>query len=200
MGRGALVKIFSLFLVATLGACSPEPFYALDAYTILEKSTDFTGTRNRVSGTGTLLFDTAFDAIVSSRSFELTFQLQDGGSLRLYSHGDDTLTSAVEVLFTRAGTSLQGTLVNGATEVGFTSSLTSIDASTRMEFFVNVANTESTSRIVVWTYNSRDVSKAALDTDNSSDAASPGPGLGTRWGLALTQATLSYARNKASRI
>lgn len=184
----------------SLGACTADPFYAIDAYTILEKSTDFTGTRNRVTGTATLLFDTAFDAIESSRSFEITFQLQDGGTLRLLSHASDTLTTGIEVLFTRVGTSLQGTLVNGVNESGFTSKLTEIDASTRMEFFVNVTNTESTSRVVVWTYNSRDATKAALDTDRSGDAASPGPGLGTRWGIELTQATLVYARNKDSRI
>ena len=182
-----------------LAACKSDVPPDLDDYTILTKDASFLATANRLSGTGTVLFSTAFSAIESSTNLEVAFTLQDGGSLRIDTYATNLLATGLEILFSRSGSTLTAKLVKGSTESDFSDQLTAFDVTNTIRLYIDVHNADDPARVLVWGVNSKDSSEALLDT-SSGTVTSPGQGEGTYWGFEMTSAGVSYARASTAHV
>ncbi len=165
------------------GILASKSYYLVDAGT-LER------TDSQIKGTGSVVFVSPLDGLDAKTNYNLTFTLEDGGSVELVAHSDSTLSKGVSVVLSRAGSVLNAKLKADGTETE-TKVLGGITASGVAKISIDVHNDENPSHILIW-----DGAGDAFAEDDAllnSEAETPGQGKSTAWGLVLTKATLTAA-------
>lgn len=161
-----------------------------------------------LQGTGTSIFRQPLASRSSASGYEIYFQLQDGASLTLISHADESMEGGFEIEFHRQGSgrgSLQVALRANGTSRGTASPrggevFQNLDASGPLWLEVDVHNEMlNGARALIWnlaqTGSDFSPTAALLDTADplwKSDGT-PGNGSGNRWGLYLQGATVNRA-------
>lgn len=151
-----------------------------------------TSAADSVTGTGSLIFKLPLGEVGSAKNYNLTFSIEEGGSLTLASHATDKLASGAEIVLTRSDKSLSLKLkASGATTTAKT--LDNFDASKAVTLSIDVHNGETPAHILVWKdgVQNPDDDNAVFNSD--ADGATPGNGAGTFWGLSLEKATVTEA-------
>lgn len=184
----------SCFVAVLCGACGVSvPVHQLDDYQIVAKNDAFTTTLDKIAGTGKVLFSTPFGSLSSDKSYELQFRLEEGGVLRIDSHANTDRSLGVDILLGRSGALLTASLYKGSTETDITEALSSYDASSNMRMYIDVQNSQTPARVLIWAVRSRESSEALLDT-SAGVFSSPGRGEGLYWALEMSKASVTYAR------
>ncbi len=151
-----------------------------------------------ISGTGAIEFESRYEEFKSGGSYALDFTLEDGGSVTIVSHANESLTNGFEVQFFRQGFgpgSLKVSLRAQGAVWNATNQFDSIDASQIIRIQTDVHNDESPAHSITWNRNLGDnfaKDRAILNTAEEIDG-SPGIGTGIRWGLVLSKATVMRA-------
>lgn len=154
-----------------------------------------------LAGSGTVLFDKAYLSVRSNGSYALNFTLEEGGSVTLVSHGDAGLNNGYEMKFERQP---NGRLMATITTLGepprdtdrddATNGFADLDATLPILLQIDVHNKESPAHSLAWNRAIPGNFTAANSIFNSEDNDnSPGIGQGTRWGLRLNRAIVSWA-------
>ncbi|KHD89252.1 MAG: hypothetical protein OM95_04485 [Bdellovibrio sp. ArHS] len=139
-------------------------------------------------------------SVASGANFEVSFSIEDGGTLSFFTFADSLLKNGIEFIFQRQGSKL---LVFSSAQ-GHTQDwsvlFASLDASAVLTFTFDVHNNERPGHILLWEgpkrtslnhrntlYNSAEDS-LDLNYDNS-----PGNGFGRNWGFKIHKARLIKA-------
>jgi hypothetical protein len=183
-------------LLVALGACNGDDgggvTYSLDgagyvvitAGTLQHNSTD-------VSGSGAVVFNDPLAGIASKHSFELSFTLQDGGSLTLGGYSSNQLANGVNVVMSRSGATLSVVLEAEGNQNDVSALFTGIDASGTIGVQIDIHNDETPAHILAW--DGQDFDEAAAIFNSENDGDTPGNGAGSFWGLILEDAVVSTA-------
>ena len=151
-----------------------------------------------IKGTGSIVFDSRFEEFKSGGSYAVDFNLEDGGSVTIVSHANESLASGFEVQYLRQGSgpgSLKVSLRAQGAVWNAVNQFAAIDAAQAIRIQTDVHNDESPAHSITWNRNLGDdfaKEKAILNTAEEVDG-SPGIGTGVRWGLILTKATVTRA-------
>lgn len=171
--------------------------FAEQTYLVVEAG-NLLRTETEIAGTGSILFVSPLDSLEAKTNFDLSFTLEEGGSLELVTHANAQLQQGASVLVTRQGKDLELQLKAGdiATEAKV---LTNLDASGKLRLAIDVHNDENPSHILAW-----DGSGTAFGEDDALfnsevDAETPAQGKGTAWGLILSKAKLTGAQLSAAK-
>lgn len=190
---------FSAITVAASPLLSPSAFAADPSFNgeVVSPLGDASGlaiASNKITGTGSFVYQTKLDAIGSESSHALSFSLKEGAQLNFVVYSDPSLGQGLEFSFSRNGTLLKALIVkNGelATALDISSELSNINASRVINLQIDVHNSESPAHILVWDGLESEFSedKALVNTEEIS-GGSPGNGAGFRRGFILRDATL----------
>jgi len=149
-----------------------------------------------IQGSGGLIFDSRYEEFKSGGSYGVDFSIDDGGSLTVVSHSNESLASGFELEFRREGASLKATLRAQGNSWSATNQFAAVNAAGVVRLQMDVHNDESPAHVVVWdqTASGDDFSEnRAILKSNEEVDGSPGIGTGTRWGLKLNKATITRA-------
>jgi hypothetical protein len=216
--KNFIVAVSVLFLVScgggkrTPAATGEQIAFGGQNLTVLGESGELTVGPESIKGTGSILFQSALNSVTENSSYEIYFQLEDGGSLTLYSHANSALAAGYEMEFRRQGSgagSLKVTLrASGNTRNTLDERgvdvFGGLDAAKLLRFQIDVHNEENPAHVLLWTLPlGRDFTEdgSIFNTGDARDKSngSPGNGTSTRWGLALKNATLLKAEKSAQK-
>ncbi|WP_374031245.1 hypothetical protein [Bdellovibrio bacteriovorus] len=189
-----LTVFFSLALAACGGGHNPDKDNLSKALQVGDSSYYDLG-----SGKG--LMSEGISAVSAGANFEITFTLNDGGSLSLHTFANSSLQSGFTVTFTRIGNVLQ-VHADAQGEVQDWSSLfAAVDASTTLTFNLDIHNNERPAHVLIWNGakasdmdHTNTVYNSAEDSLDLNYDAAPGNGSGRAWGFTATNAQLLNAR------
>lgn len=184
---------FAVLWLAILGGCGVETTRSLDAYDIVSKDDNFISTPNRLEGNGSVRFSDQLATAAGSGGFNVSFRLDDGGSLVIHLFADDALDSGLNWTITRSDDIVSGEMAAGSSTLDTTSSLEDIDATGLIRLYIDVHNDSTPARLIAWTLNSSNTDDAILNTDDSSQGPAPGRGTDRYWGLTLSDARVEAA-------
>ncbi len=149
----------------------------------------------KIKGEAAIVFKEALGEIQSDKRYTMVFSVEEGGSIRLVSHANETLESGVELNFTRQGAELSLQTHVGSQQTS-AKVLAGVSATKEIALVVEAHNSEDKTHILIW----RNDNEAALDFSEHNalfnselDAPSPGNGKGKFWGFVLKQASLTEA-------
>ena len=142
-----------------------------------------------ISGTGSALAVSPLaDSVDGGKNIELTFSLNDGGSLILKAFSKTDLSGGVDIHLKRDASKL---------EIKFGESQEkelAIDAAGEMKLLLDVHNDEDPAHIVIWNgagvFSKED---SILNSEDDGAIKPSGKGGDKFWGVTLTNATLSSA-------
>lgn len=159
------------------------------SYSVLS-NTSLTQADSNVSGSGSLVFSSPLASVTGESHFTVTSSIEDGGSLKLVVYSDAQLSSGVELLISRSGsTATASVTVPGSTSsTDVSSQLSSVlnDVITgSFTLRVDMHNGEQPGHILVW------VADKSATLGDASLSEELGNGAGTYWGLSLNQATVT---------
>jgi hypothetical protein len=183
-------------LVVALSACNGDDgntvTYSLDGagYVVITSGTLQHNSTN-VSGSGSIVFNDPLPGIASKSSFELSFTIQDGGSLTLGGYSSNQLANGVNVVMSRSGATLSVVLEAEGNQNDVSALFTGIDASGTIGVQIDIHNDETPAHILAW--NGQDFDEAAAIFNSENDGDTPGNGAGSFWGLILEDAVVSTA-------
>lgn len=147
---------------------------------------------DKVKGDASIVFKDPLGEIGSDKSYTLKFAIEDGGELRLVSHGDEKLVGGTSVIFARS----QNTL-SVYTSVGEKKSesktLKNISANGAVGLVIDAHNSEAKTHVLVWGADEAKPSEDSALFNSETDAETPGKGKGKFWGLILTKAIVTSA-------
>lgn len=151
------------------------------------------GNDQQLSGTGSIVFNDPIGEIGSNRSYDLAFTLEDGGTLQLISHGDNKLKGGVTVKLVRSGSELRASLLAEGKEAA-AKVLDGVDATSSINLWVDVHNSESPTHILLFKANQENPSEDnCLYNSEGDDEGTPGKGAASFFGLVLSKAVVSKA-------
>ncbi|UXR64289.1 hypothetical protein EZJ49_14570 [Bdellovibrio bacteriovorus] len=147
------------------------------------------------------LMTEGLSSVASAANFEISFNLQDGGSLTLHTFTNSQLQSGFKFKFARQGGALliqaeaQGQIQN------WSSLFTDIDATQKLTFTMDVHNNEHPAHVMIWVgaksssmNHTNTIYNSAEDSLDLNYDSSPGNGSGRAWGFELINAQLTNAR------
>ena len=182
-------------------ANSVNPYVILDPSSTLKKDTD-----GSLVGSGQILFNDALDASEPKvdKSFRLKFRLSGGGTFRLVAYCDTHLNAGYELAFSTLTGPLNVVASVNRLERIFTSAFSSYNGLQDVNLQVDLHNSVSPARLIVWNVDSDDREDfkgitPVLDT-KTTQTISPGNGTQTRWGLVLTEARLLSAKASDAKV
>lgn len=142
----------------------------------------------------------SLDAVASGANFEISFELEDGGEMSLYTFADVQLQNGIEVRFRREGHTLKVTGFAQGSSQEWSPRFASIDASQTITFTMDIHNSERPAHILVWSggknpaLNHRNtIYNSAEDSIDLNYDNSPGNGFGRAWGFRTQNAKLINA-------
>ncbi|WP_374075515.1 hypothetical protein [Bdellovibrio bacteriovorus] len=139
-------------------------------------------------------------AVATGANFEVSFDLEEGGSVTLYTFANSDLHNGVSIQFARVQNSLKVFATAQGIVQDWSPRFESVDASQTVPMTIDIHNNERPAHIMIWSgsknsslnhrntlYNSAEDS-LDLNYDNS-----PGNGFGRSWGIKLDKAQLHKA-------
>jgi len=168
-----------------------EGSFAGSSYFVIDAG-DLVRSESQIKGSGSIVFKSPLASTDAKTNYNLTFSLEDGGSVELVAQSDGSLNKGVSVILTRAGTALNASLKadDVTTEVKV---LSGISAAGVVTISIDVHNDESPTHILLWNGTADDFAEDAALLNSEADAETPGQGKSTAWGLVLAKATLTSA-------
>ncbi|AHZ83732.1 hypothetical protein Bb109J_c3125 [Bdellovibrio bacteriovorus] len=152
-------------------------------------------------GAGKGLMTDGISEVSSGVNFEVTFTLNDGGSLSLHTFASSNLQSGFTVTFTRTGTTLQVHADTQGNVQDWSSLFAAVDASGTLTFTLDIHNNERPAHVLIWNGakapdmdHTNTVYNSAEDSLDLNYDAAPGNGSGRAWGFTATNAQLLNAR------
>lgn len=152
-------------------------------------------------GAGKGLMTDGISSVASGANFEVTFTLNDGGSLSLHTFANSNLQSGFTVTFTRTGNVLQVHADAQGISQDWSSLFAAIDASGTLTFTLDVHNNERPAHVLIWSGakasdmdHTNTVYNSAEDSLDLNYDAAPGNGSGRAWGFTANNAQLLNAR------
>ncbi len=202
-----------------MGACQVKEIIASGQESRLSfSSLDSTpGPQHSVEGFGELLFLCPLEQVQSQHSFELSFELEEGGSVTLVTFADRELKHGFELEWQRQGEELRVLARSGAVEQNWSGPLenknhrrapgffSSLQAKMPQIFTLDVHNNETpAAHVIIWqglrdpqrqTSQNHlfDSGEHTYDLENNYPQSSPGNGQGRFWGLRLDGARVTGA-------
>jgi|GEM_PF-1647199 len=163
-----------------------------------------------LQGTGDVLFTGALSGADAKANYRLSFELADGGSVVLVSHASATLGSGFRLAFTRTGdsiTALASGPEGGVFFSGFPEAVTALLSATgTSDLFFEVHGDEQPLHFLIFSSTETSFTETNSlfnsEEDGSGWADTPANafnGIGDRWGLSLTDATVLRAQLSAAK-
>jgi hypothetical protein len=158
-------------------------------------SGDLNVTGAAIQGTGSLVFDSRYDQFKTGGSYALDFTLEDGGSVTLVSHSNESLANGFQVEYRREGAAVKVALRAQGNTWNAGNNFNGIDSAGALKFQTDVHNDETPAHVVVWNRLLGDNFAGPNAVLNSAEEVdgSPGIGTGTHWGLILNKASVTRA-------
>lgn len=138
--------------------------------------------------------------VAAGANFEVSFDIEDGGSFTLYTFANPDLQNGISIQFVRIQNSLKVFATAQGTVQDWSPRFASVDAAQTVTLTIDIHNNERPAHIMIWSglknsslnhrntlYNSAEDS-LDLNYDNS-----PGNGFGRSWGAKLDNAKLHKA-------
>ncbi len=172
------------------------------------------GPQHSVEGFGELLFLCPLEQVQSQHSFELSFELEEGGSVTFVSFANGELQHGFEIEWRRQHEELVVQARSGGVEQNWSGPswaprfaeghFASVHASKPLQFTVDIHNWETPAHVLIWQglrkpqrqtphqalFNS---ATDTLELKNNYPQSSPGNGQGRFWGLRLDGARITGA-------
>jgi hypothetical protein len=194
----------SLLLAGACGRKSPDAASTtaqsaesgVAAYSILSgKDSTLKESSEGLSGSGVALFSDSLSPPDQVRRFQVSFRLEEGGSLRFYLFSSKALAKGLELFLIRSSGSLAGNLSYAGRDADVSNRLTTVDAKGDMTLTLEVDNSRKpAARVLIWNGEAGDAATALVDTNKSGHPVSPGRGEDVSWGVQLYKASLLKAR------
>jgi hypothetical protein len=165
------------------GSLGASPYITIDSGSLASSGAG-------IKGQGAIAFKDPVGEIGARKSYTLSLNLEDGGSLTLIANADESLKNGLELKFSRIGNTVSASMTVGSL-TSAAKNFPAVDGSQTLNFTVDVHNDEAPAHVMIWS--GKDFSAVNAILDSESDDAAPGQGRGTFWGLKLSQATVTEA-------
>lgn len=181
------MKYFYLFLLSFnfLGCASESTTLSLDPFKKL--SGELSTETNSIEGSGDIIFNNSLGSIDSGSNFSLSFSLNDGSSIKLFSYSDTSLENGVETLLSRSGNKLLAKV--GELDA---QELTGVNANEAMELSIDIHNDESPAHFLIWNASETEFNPETSLIELDAEEA-VGNGSSVYWGLRLSDAKVTKA-------
>ena len=183
--------------LSTLSALAADASFNGEVVSTVGDASKLAIASNRVTGSGSFVYQTKLDSIGPDSSHALSFSLKVGGQLSFVAYADPSLGQGLEFAFSREGSRLKALIIKDgdlASALDISSELSNINASRIINLQIDVHNSESPAHILVWDGLESEFSEdSALVNTEEISGGSPGAGVGVRRGFVLREATLLKA-------
>jgi hypothetical protein len=184
-------------MIATPAAMAYDLNFNGDAVTTLGDPSGLAMNWNKISGSGSFVFQKMLDSIGTDTSHALSFSLKEGGQLNFVTYSEPSLQQGISFVFSREGNFLKALIVkNGElnTAIDVSSELANVNATRVINLQIDVHNEEAPAHILIWDgLESKFSEDSALVNSEEISGGSPGNGLGFSRGFILRDATLLKA-------
>ena len=104
----------------------------------------------RLSGTGTVIFDAPLTAIGESSSHRVSFLLAESGSMTLVLYANSESESGLNIEFSRTGKALRVVATKGTERTDLSRYFPGVDASRLLDYQIDIHNDENPAHVLVW--------------------------------------------------
>lgn len=148
-----------------------------------------------IQGSGSALAKDPIGEIKSDKNIEISFNLDEGGSVTLSAFGSKKNESGVAFSFLRKDKVLTVIVEAAGKNSNISKNFMAFDASNEVSLIVDVHNGESPAHLLVWKGGTENPTEtnALFNSKKAGDGESPGNGTGTFWGLNLSNAAVKTA-------
>lgn len=164
---------------------------------ILKDSTNLSFDGTTLKGSGSAVAKLPADEVAGEKNFQLSFTLDEGGSLELAAFTNESMLKGVGIKFSRTGENLKVELKNNDATLDISAAFSEVVASELISVHFDVHNGETPAHIIGWTSATPDPdtsnSKFDSERDEADFGAFSGKGTGTYWGLILQSSQVTQA-------
>jgi hypothetical protein len=159
-----------------------------EKFEILSNPNTLTFGNGSISGIGTIRFAEGLGGADTDYHYKIIFTVEDQGEVTFITHAHNDLSHGVELKFRRETSNLE---VNVQTRTGskdWSQFFVNIDPSEELRLSFDAHNSEALTHIIIW---NDQTDELLVNSASIQAGGSPGRGEGQRWGLKISQATVS---------
>ncbi len=193
----ALISIFSLSCSDDSSESTKEAAGRIGTTEfILKETTNLRFDGTTLKGSGSAVAKIPADEISGEKNFQLSFTLDEGGSLELAAFTNEAMLKGVGIKFSRTGEALKVELKNNDTTLDISTAFSEVVASQAISVHFDVHNGETPAHIIGWTSATQNPDASNSKFDSERDEAFgefSGKGIGAYWGLILQSSQVTQA-------